>query len=725
MTTEKEEVFSPEPKSLVFTALGCGFLLLLAVASLILPWTMETIPIHQKLVLPLAGAPIFSFFAYLLYAVYRSAKFEIVCDEKYLRKRTPSDEHAVLWDEIKSVKIFQRWGGAGGLAVDLRDGREERLLCIHAEPLPEGGRGFMTELQKRLAPIFEKEARTYLEGNAHWSCPFVKDVFRFDDQVLCVEFPKWKKHAIPLQTLRRVEWIPKALGKLSNGVVIEHDGGEIKISQEISGLHSFLFALRHVYGLGHLFPDGYLAPDKAKEVKKLQSTLRQSPTLMIVGSVLIGMTLFHTARDIKDESRFKDARVRGQPISARVTQKLEKPTIEFVYCLPDGQEFTTTSRVTDAFHRSVEEGSTFEAWALPGSPDVCAFDGRRRLSDRTMSVLTLFRLCSVVVGFFCLFSFFVRSRRAHAKIRALQKRPEPVSEPPPLNSASPAAEQAASAPPPFPEHGTSCHHCHSPLAEEYYLSDGAPWCYACQHDASRQKETVRWGSVFRALLTGSIGVVVGAGLWALATILTGFELGFVAVFVGIVVGYAVKLGAQKQGGRKLQVMATILTVLALSYATIPIIVQQVRANPEMAAEMQAAWDEAMGNTPEAEAEVNCHVDSEHLQHEADIHEADTVEPDCAEAPRAMASPEAEDGAKEDPEINVLTALLFLCGALLLLLLGPVAVYVAYLVASPVSILFAAIAIGSAWRLNRREKKVFAGPFHGQPPDLSKPDLART
>lgn len=47
-----------------------------------------------------------------------------------------------------------------------------------------------------------------------------------------------------------------------------------------------------------------------------------------------------------------------------------------------------------------------------------------------------------------------------------------------------------------------------------------------------------------AFLGGSIAAIIGATLWAIITIATGFQIGFMAVGVGFVVGYTVKYFGQ-------------------------------------------------------------------------------------------------------------------------------------------------------------------------------------
>ncbi len=48
-------------------------------------------------------------------------------------------------------------------------------------------------------------------------------------------------------------------------------------------------------------------------------------------------------------------------------------------------------------------------------------------------------------------------------------------------------------------------------------------------------------SLFQAILTGTLAALAGAALWALITVFTGFQIGFMAIAVGALVGFAIRL----------------------------------------------------------------------------------------------------------------------------------------------------------------------------------------
>jgi len=55
------------------------------------------------------------------------------------------------------------------------------------------------------------------------------------------------------------------------------------------------------------------------------------------------------------------------------------------------------------------------------------------------------------------------------------------------------------------------------------------------------------GNLPLAVLAGLVASFVGAGLWAAITVATGYQIGFMAIGVGFLVGIAVKMAGQGEG----------------------------------------------------------------------------------------------------------------------------------------------------------------------------------
>jgi hypothetical protein len=97
----------------------------------------------------------------------------------------------------------------------------------------------------------------------------------------------------------------------------------------------------------------------------------------------------------------------------------------------------------------------------------------------------------------------------------------------------------------------------------------------------------------RAFCFGAVGALVAASLWATTSILTGYELGIIAILVGLIVGYAVRLGARGPGSRSAQTIAIALTFYALAYAMLPVVIHQITKNPEMRTEFAEAFERGL------------------------------------------------------------------------------------------------------------------------------------
>lgn len=106
----------------------------------------------------------------------------------------------------------------------------------------------------------------------------------------------------------------------------------------------------------------------------------------------------------------------------------------------------------------------------------------------------------------------------------------------------------------------SCKLCGQPLSARSYQTTDGKCCEACA------------GKVFpRALLFGVIGAAIGLALYAGFVIMTNIVIGYVSLAVGFIVAKAILLGSKGIGGRRYQVLALILTYLAVSLSFIPIL----------------------------------------------------------------------------------------------------------------------------------------------------------
>ncbi|MBZ0111309.1 MAG: hypothetical protein K8J08_02500 [Thermoanaerobaculia bacterium] len=96
-----------------------------------------------------------------------------------------------------------------------------------------------------------------------------------------------------------------------------------------------------------------------------------------------------------------------------------------------------------------------------------------------------------------------------------------------------------------------------------------------QRRPARQERAPRalW---IRAVGLGILGALIGAGAYWGVIRITGYEVGLLAIGVGLVVGFAVRLGSRAWGGLGFQVLAMLLTYLAIVVTYSPTVADELR-----------------------------------------------------------------------------------------------------------------------------------------------------
>ena len=124
------------------------------------------------------------------------------------------------------------------------------------------------------------------------------------------------------------------------------------------------------------------------------------------------------------------------------------------------------------------------------------------------------------------------------------------------------SEQAGGA----PASEVACALCHTNVAlSTTKLANGHRVCPACALQLERElaQGDARTDDLPRAVALGALGALVGAAAWALVVVLTDFEIGYLAVLVGFLAGYGVKLGARGGHGKTLQQIAVACAAVGL------------------------------------------------------------------------------------------------------------------------------------------------------------------
>lgn len=143
--------------------------------------------------------------------------------------------------------------------------------------------------------------------------------------------------------------------------------------------------------------------------------------------------------------------------------------------------------------------------------------------------------------------------------------------------------------------GVTCVVCRRPVHDEYFDVDGQSTCRSCQDDVARLSETPREWSVFaRASVFGLVAAVLGAIVYYAVIAITEFEIGLVAIAIGYMVGYGIRMGTKGRGGRRFQVVALVLTYWAVGLAYVPVLVSSM-------SEQEATQQGSANATPSTDA----------------------------------------------------------------------------------------------------------------------------
>jgi hypothetical protein len=121
-----------------------------------------------------------------------------------------------------------------------------------------------------------------------------------------------------------------------------------------------------------------------------------------------------------------------------------------------------------------------------------------------------------------------------------------------------------------------CAYCQRAITDEYFRVSGNLACPGCAERAQSLIPPNSHGAFVRALSYGAAAALLGCIGYALMVILTGWTIGYAAIGVGFMIGWAMKRGAAGNGGRRYQVAAALLTYMAVAMAFVPIVIHQVR-----------------------------------------------------------------------------------------------------------------------------------------------------
>ena len=121
---------------------------------------------------------------------------------------------------------------------------------------------------------------------------------------------------------------------------------------------------------------------------------------------------------------------------------------------------------------------------------------------------------------------------------------------------------------------TICKACGQKISGEYYRLNGVPACASCTERLKSQLPQDSHPAFVRAVLFGIAAAILGLVIYVAFALATGWVVGYVSLAVGYLVGKAIILGSRGAAGRRYQVVAVLLTYMAVSLAAVPIAISQ-------------------------------------------------------------------------------------------------------------------------------------------------------
>jgi hypothetical protein len=116
-----------------------------------------------------------------------------------------------------------------------------------------------------------------------------------------------------------------------------------------------------------------------------------------------------------------------------------------------------------------------------------------------------------------------------------------------------------------------CYLCSNSIYSQYFLVNGRKVCGACA-DNARAGQTLSHSSIMSAMVFGAGGAILGMALYSAVLLSTGWQIGYVACIIGLIVGKAVRIGADGVGNARFQAVASLLTYAAIALDTLPVAV---------------------------------------------------------------------------------------------------------------------------------------------------------
>ncbi|HLX46140.1 MAG TPA: hypothetical protein VKR43_21995 [Bryobacteraceae bacterium] len=134
----------------------------------------------------------------------------------------------------------------------------------------------------------------------------------------------------------------------------------------------------------------------------------------------------------------------------------------------------------------------------------------------------------------------------------------------------------------------ACVVCKQTIEDQYFHAQGQVVCPVCAGRIQSGQQSPPSLSLVRAVLYGAGAALAGCILYATVSIVTGLEIGLIAIVVGIMVGKAIRYASHGLGGRPQQILAVLLTYFAITTSYVPVFVYHARKSPKPAVQTSEA-----------------------------------------------------------------------------------------------------------------------------------------
>jgi len=227
------------------------------------------------------------------------------------------------------------------------------------------------------------------------------------------------------------------------------------------------------------------------------------------------------------------------------------------------------------------------------------------------------------------------------------------------------------------QQGVTCVSCQRAILDKYFDVNAQSVCESCRNEIAQHVETPRGLSVLaRAFLFGFVAAILGAILYYAVIAITDFEIGIVAIAIGYMVGYGIRMGTRGRGGRRFQVIALVLTYWAVGLAYTPFLFSELSK--------QDATQQASTNT--------------------------TASADAPDAPDALDALDAPDAPVASDAPGALALPLALAALMAISFTLPVLTVASSLPGGLISAAIIAFGMQQAWRMTGVPQLVITGPY---------------